>query len=100
VRNRICRLLAITLLAVCIGVPVVEATGHWDRTLTDTGDEAVIVTIALCVGAALTVAGSLRVFAPSAAIHSRIVPLRPPFLTPLPFRHLPAACPSPPSLRI
>ena len=72
---RIGKLFATVLLTLCIGVQVLEATGRWDRTVQDTGDEAVIVTVVLCVGAALAVAGRmlLRIHLPP--IPSRLLPV-------------------------
>ena len=60
VRVTIGKLLAATLLTLCVGVQALEATGRWDRMLQDTSDEAVIVTVVLCIGAALLAAGALR----------------------------------------
>ena len=60
VRVTIGTLLAATLLTLSIGLQVLEATGRWDRTLQDTGDEAIIVTVVLCIGAALVVARVVR----------------------------------------
>lgn len=60
VRITIGKLLAITLFTLCVGVQTLEATGHWDRTFQDTGDEAVIVIVVLCVGAALFTAAVVR----------------------------------------
>jgi hypothetical protein len=60
VRVTIGRLLAATLLTLCVGVQALEATGRWDRSLQDTGDEAVIVAVALCIGAALLAADAVR----------------------------------------
>jgi len=54
------KLLAVALLTLCVGVQALEASGRWDRTFQDSGDEAVIVTVALCIGAALLVAGAIR----------------------------------------
>lgn len=54
------KLLAATLLTLCLGLQALEATGRWDRTLPDTGDEAVIVTVVLCIGAALVAARFVR----------------------------------------
>jgi hypothetical protein len=54
------RLLAATLLTVAIGLQILETTGRWDGTLQDTGDEAIIVTVVLCVGAALVAARAAR----------------------------------------
>src|SRR5690349_20033427 len=56
VRGRIDTLLAATLLTLAIGLQVLEATGRWDRTFEDSGDEAIVVTLVLCVGAALVMA--------------------------------------------
>jgi hypothetical protein len=94
-----CKLLAVTLLAVCIGVPLLEATGGWDRTFADTGDETIIVIVALCVGAAV-VAGAARLRAPVSVVQSSIVPIRPSFLVSSPVRYPAAVRPSLPSLRI
>jgi hypothetical protein len=60
VRVTIGKLLAATLLTLCVGVQALEATGRWDGTFHDTGDEAVIVTVVLCIGAALLAGGALR----------------------------------------
>jgi len=48
--------LAATLVTLCLGLQVLEATGRWDRTFQDTSDEAALVTIVLCIGAAFVVA--------------------------------------------
>jgi hypothetical protein len=58
VRITIGKLLAATLLTLCVGLQVLEATGRWDHTIQDTGDEAVIVIVVLCIGAALGVAAA------------------------------------------
>ena len=43
------------IVAICIGVPVVEAFDRWDQTLADGNDtEANVVVAALCVGLALS----------------------------------------------
>jgi len=60
VRVRFSSLLAATLLTVCVGVQVLEATGRWDRTVQDSGDEAIIVTVVLCIGSALVAARLAR----------------------------------------
>ena len=73
VRGTIERWLAVTLLTLAIGLQVVEATGHWDRSLQDTADEAVIVTLVLCVGAALVVAAVTRPRISLALIHTLVV---------------------------
>src|SRR5919198_735265 len=43
VRVSFSTLLAAILLTLSVGIQVLEATGQWDRTLQDSGDEAVIV---------------------------------------------------------
>ena len=53
-------ILAATLLILCVGLQILEASGRWDRTVTDAGDEAVIVTVILCVGSAFVAAHVLR----------------------------------------
>lgn len=67
------KLLAAILLTLCIGVQVLEATGRWDRTIQDTGDEAIIVTVVLCVGAALLSAGSILLRLRLSSIGARFV---------------------------
>ena len=59
-RVTIGKLLAAVLLTLCVAVQALEATGHWDRTLQDSGDEAVIVAVVLCIGAALLAAAAFR----------------------------------------
>jgi hypothetical protein len=76
VRVKIGTLLAATLLTLCVGLQVLEATGRWDRTLQDTGDEAVIVTVVLCIGAALVVARVARYCVSLSAIRSWVVLIR------------------------
>jgi hypothetical protein len=73
VRGTIGTWLAVTLLTLAIGLQVVEATGHWDRSFQDTADEAVIVTLVLCVGAALVVAARTRPRITLSVIHAAVV---------------------------
>ena len=47
------------LLALCIGVQLLEVSGRWDQTFQDANDEAGIVAIVLCVGVAIAVARTL-----------------------------------------
>jgi hypothetical protein len=62
------RVIVVIIVAICLGVPVVEAFDRWDNTLQDGYDtEATVVIVALCVGLALTVA---------AAVAQWILPLR------------------------
>src|SRR5262249_21968761 len=60
VRVTVGPLLAAMLLVFCIGLQLLEATGRWDTTFQDAGDEAVIVAVVLCIGAALIVARATR----------------------------------------
>src|SRR5215831_92141 len=53
------KLAAAFLLAVAIGVQLLEVSGRWDRTFQDANDEAAIVAIVLCVGLALTTAATV-----------------------------------------
>jgi hypothetical protein len=49
------RFLGAAIVAICVGVPVVEAFDRWDQTLKDGNDtEANVVVAALCVGFALS----------------------------------------------
>jgi len=48
------------LITLCLGLQVLEATGRWDHALQDTGDEAVIVAIVLCIGSGIVVAAAMR----------------------------------------
>lgn len=75
-RITIGKLIVAALLTLCIGLQALEATGRWDRTIQDTGDEAVIVTIVLCVGAAFVVAGAARPRIALAAITSPVEMIR------------------------
>ena len=75
-RKTIVKLLVAALLTLCIGLQALEATGRWDRSIQDTGDEAVIVTIALCVGAAFLVAGAARPHVTLGAITSPVEMVR------------------------
>jgi hypothetical protein len=46
-----------SILAVCLGGPVVETFDQWDHTLQDGNDtEANVVVVALCIGVAMSVA--------------------------------------------
>jgi len=60
VRNPVGKLSAAVLLTVCIGVQLLEVSGRWDRTIRDANDEAGLVALILCVGLAVTTAGTLR----------------------------------------
>jgi len=73
VRGTVGTLLAATLLTLAIGLQVLEATGRWDRTFQDAGDEAVIVAVVLCVGAALVAAAALRPRISLSALHTPVV---------------------------
>jgi hypothetical protein len=75
-RITIGKLLAAALLTLCVGVQALEASGHWDRTFQDSGDEAVVVTVALCISATLWAAGAIRRRLSPPAIPSAIPVIR------------------------
>ena len=47
------------MLALCIVIFSLEATGRWDRTIADANDEAGIVAMVFCIGVAVSVAAAL-----------------------------------------
>jgi hypothetical protein len=47
------------LLTLCLGAHLVELSSVWDRTIDDANDEVSIVSVVLCVGVALSAAGTL-----------------------------------------
>jgi hypothetical protein len=53
------KLMLAVLLALCVGVQLLEASGRWDLTLRDANDEASIVVVVLCVGIAVAVVARL-----------------------------------------
>jgi len=73
VRPTVGKLLAATLVVLCIGLQVLEASGHWDRSVKDTNDEAIIVIVVLCIGAAVVTAGGLLARIRLARLMSHIV---------------------------
>jgi hypothetical protein len=102
VRPTVGKLLATTLLVLCIGLQVLEASGHWDRALKDSNDEAIIVVVVLCIGAAVAGAGALLARVRPLRIVSHIVlPATSPSPWPAPRLAISSSCASPPvSLRI
>jgi hypothetical protein len=46
------------LLTLCVAVYLLEMSGRWDRSIQDANDEAGFVAIVLCIGVAVSVAGS------------------------------------------
>jgi hypothetical protein len=102
VRPTVGKLLAATLLTLCIGVQVLEASGRWDRALEDTKDEAIIVVVVLCIGSALSAAGALFAKLRPSRVMLRIVLAATSLsLWPASRRALCTSCGSPPSsLRI
>ena len=102
VRPTVGKLLAATLLILCIGVQVLEASGHWDRALKDSNDEAIIVVVVLCIGAAMGAAVAVLARVRPARIISQIVLAgTSPSLWPAPRLAISSSCASPPvSLRI
>ena len=102
VRPTIGRVLAAALVVFCIGVQVLEASGRWDHALKDTNDEASIVVVVLCIGAAVAMAGALLARVRLPRTMSRLV-LRAVSSSPWPASRLAisGSCASPPlSLRI
>jgi hypothetical protein len=100
-RIRIARFLAAALVVLCVGVQVVEATGRWDRSFQDAGDEVIIVTVALCIGVALVAAGARRLHTRLIAVHLPIAPAGITLSAQTARRTPSAFCSSPPlSLRI
>jgi hypothetical protein len=88
VRVSIGRLLAAILLTLCVGVQALEASGRWDQTFQDSDDEAIIVTIVLCIGAALLEGGATRLrLTPATAILASVAA----FVTALPLSVPPVA---------
>lgn len=85
----LCQWFVAVLVTLCVGVQVLEATGRWDRTLQDTGDEAVVVTIVLCIGAAIGVAGAIRTHVSLSAVRSLFLLVRPTRQRPMSL-HLPS----------
>ena len=102
VRPTVGKLLAATLLVLCIGVQVLEASGHWDHAVKDTNDEAIIVMVVLCIGAAMVTAGTLAARVRPARILSQIVlTAASRLLGPVSRLDISSSCASPPvSLRI
>ena len=96
------RLLVAAMLTLCVGVQVLEATGQWDRAITDTNDEAIIVVLVLCVGAALAAAAGLLIRISPTRIVTRLRLAQPTSVSwPTPRFDLSASPGSPPlSLRI
>lgn len=66
VPRRFSRVLATVLLTLCVGLQTLEASGRWDGSFQDSGDEAVIVAAVLCIGSALIAArvAAARISAP------------------------------------
>jgi len=59
VRTLAGKLLVAALLTLCVGIHVLEVSGRWDRTFQDANDEAGIVAVVLCIGVAVSVAGTI-----------------------------------------
>jgi hypothetical protein len=78
VRIAIGKLLAAALLTLCVGAQILEASGRWDRTFDDAGDEAIIVVLVLCVGAALIATAIARDRLTPSPIHVATVIVSPP----------------------
>jgi hypothetical protein len=59
VRGTAGKLFVAFLLTLSVGAYVLEMSGRWDRSIQDANDEAGFVAIVLCIGVALSAAGSL-----------------------------------------
>ena len=95
------KLLAAALLSLCIGVQVLEASGRWDRALKDTNDEAFVVVVVLCIGAAVAAGALFARVRPSRMISRIVVAATTPTSWPASRLALCISCGSPPvSLRI
>jgi hypothetical protein len=67
---RLRRFAAASILAICIGGPIVEMFDRWDQTLQDGNDtEANVVVVALCIGVAMAI-GTIVVVARIRALAS------------------------------
>jgi hypothetical protein len=60
VRGALRELLIACLLTVAAAACIAEATGRWDVTIHDANDEAGLVAVVLCVGAAVATASVTR----------------------------------------
>ena len=70
VRTSLGRLLIAALLTLSVGACVAEFSGRWDQTIQDANDEAGVIAIMLCVGAALLIVGAeLQRIQPSRGTH-------------------------------
>jgi len=96
VRITLGKLFAVALVTLFLGVQVLEATGRWDGTLTDTTDEAVVVAVVLCVGAGIAAARVLCQQLSPSAMRSVIVVIRAASRSPALFSPPVAFCVSPP----
>ena len=96
------KLLIAAMLTLCVGVQVLEATGQWDRAIKDTNDEAIIVVLVLCVGAALAAAAGVLIrISPARALTRMYAAVSTAVSWPTPRFDLSASRGSPPvSLRI
>lgn len=101
-RPTVGKVLAATLVVLCLGLQILEASGHWDRTLKDTNDEAIIVIVVLCVGVAVVTAGALAArIRPVLSLSHIVLAVISPSLWPVPPLAVSSSCTSPPvSLRI
>jgi hypothetical protein len=59
VRDGVRKTCVVAFLLLCIGIQCAEASGYWDTSIQDTGDELSVVAIALCIGVAVSVAATL-----------------------------------------
>jgi hypothetical protein len=92
------KLFVALLLTLCVAVYLLEMSGRWDRSIQDANDEAGFVAIVLCVGVAISVAGSLIARIRALRMSTRVTLTA--SAAPLRFEHrrtaLPASVNSPP----
>jgi len=89
-----------SLLVLCVAIHVLELSGRWDRTLPDVNDEAGLVAVVLCVGAAMsfarTLLGTVVLQRFHVRVHVALEPLRGlSFVSECPFDRLASSPPLP-----
>ena len=85
------------MLALCLGVQLLEVSGRWDRTIRDSNDEAGIVAIVLCIGVGLVVAPLLLARIRASRVPLTWTQIRPTrIISTAPSDIVPCSCDSPP----
>jgi uncharacterized membrane protein required for colicin V production len=60
VRRSLTTWIVAAMVALAVGVQILEASGRWDKTLQEANDEAGLVAIVLCIGVAIATANAFR----------------------------------------